>query len=934
MRCRERRSKRALPRIVRSCYRIALRHLTHSWCDLSDLLEQLRIGLANYAIERELGRGGMATVFLAQDLRHGRPVALKVLHPELAASLGPERFQREIRVAARLQHPHILTVHDSGVVEPIPGSGVTPAYWFTMPYVEGESLRSRLDRERQLPIDQALQIAREAARALDYAHQHGVIHRDIKPENILLTEDGSTLVADFGIARALVGEEGLTQTGIAIGTPAYMSPEQASADKSTDARTDVYALGAVLYEMLAGEQPYTGATAQAVILKRFTEPVPSVRTTRPNVPEAVDVAIQRALAPVPADRFASAAEFARAIGSAVTSATAPIQPAERTASAPPSSPSAPTPAKAGKSGKRPRVPVFAAALIVGFLLGLGVLFAWRQSKLSTSAAGAKVLAVLPFENLGDSANAYLADGITNELRGKLSELSTIQVIARGSSAQYRHTTKTPQEIARELGADYLLTATVQWEKRPDGTSRVRVSPELVDVSEGHAPRTKWQQPFDASITDVFQVQADIANQVASALDVALGSGQRQTLTEKPTANLAAYDAYLKGEATQGLIIADANSLKSAITYYEQAVALDSTFAKAWTQLSRAHSSYYFNASPNPASAAAAKHAVEHALALAPGKPETHLANGEYQELVNKDLSAALASYQAGLRVAPEDADLLTSTALAEQSLGKWDDAEKNLEKGRTIDPRSAPTARRLAQTLLRLHRYREGMTETDRALKIAPANLDLIEDKVMLYLAQGDLESARAVIRSVPATVEPTGLVAYLGNYWDLAWVLDDSQQQLLLRLTPSAFDGDRGTWGIVLAQTYYLRGDRARARLYADSARIGFEQVLATIPNDAQRRAFHALALAFTGRRAEAEAEGERATSLLPASQDNYVGSYIQHQLARVYILTGNQNKAMDQLEPLLKMNYYLSPAWLRIDPNFAPLKGNPRFERLIATK
>ena len=876
----------------------------------------------------------MATVFLAQDLRHGRPVALKVLHPELAASLGPERFQREIRVAARLQHPHILTVHDSGVVEPIPGSGGTPAYWFTMPYVEGESLRGRLTRERQLPIEQALQIAREAARALDYAHQHGVIHRDIKPENILLTEDGSTLVADFGIARALVGEEGLTQTGIAIGTPAYMSPEQASADKSTDARTDIYALGAVLYEMLAGEQPYTGATAQAVILKRFTEPVPSVRTTRPNVPEVVDAAIQRALAPVPADRFASAAEFARAIGSAAASAAAPIQPAERTASAAPSNSSATTPATAGKSGKRPRVPVFAAALIVGFLLGLGVLFAWRESRLSTSENGTRVLAVLPFENLGDSANAYIADGITNELRGKLSELSTIQVIARGSSAQYRHTTKTPQEIARELGADYLLTATVQWEKRPDGTSRVRVSPELVDVSEGHAPRTKWQQPFDASITDVFQVQADIANQVASALDVALGSGQRQTLTEKPTANLAAYDAYLKGEATQGLIIADANSLKSAITYYEQAVALDSTFAKAWTQLSRAHSSYYFNASPSPASAAAAKYAVDRALALAPGKPETQLANGEYQELVNKDLPAALASYQAGLRVAPEDADLLTSTALAEQSLGKWDDAEKNLEKGRTIDPRSAPTARRLAQTLLRLHRYREGMAETDRALKIAPANLDLIENKVMLHLAQGDLESARAVIRSVPAAVEPTGLVAYLGNYWDLAWVLDDAQQQLLLRLTPSAFDGDRGTWGIVLAQTYYFRGDRAHARLYADSARIGFEQVLATVPNDAQRRAFHALALAFTGRKAEAEAEGERATTLLPASQDNYVGSYIQHQLARIYILTGNQNKAMDQLESLLKTNYYLSPAWLRIDPNFAPLKGNPRFERLIATK
>jgi TolB-like protein len=874
----------------------------------------------------------MATVFLAQDLRHGRPVALKVLHPELAASLGPERFQREIRVAARLQHPHILTVHDSGVVEPLSRSGGTPAYWFTMPYVEGESLRSRLERQRQLPLDEAFQIAREAARALDYAHQHGVIHRDIKPENILLTEDGTTLVADFGIARALVGDEGLTQTGIAIGTPAYMSPEQASADKSTDARTDIYALGVVLYEMLAGEPPYTGATAQAIMMKRFTEPVPSVRTTRPNVPEAADAAIQRALAPIPADRFGSAADFGRAIGSVATSTMASAT--ERPAPPAPPGPPAVAPPSTSNSGKHRRVPVFAAALIVGFLLGLGVLFAWRQSKLAMPAGGAKVLAVLPFENLGDSANAYLADGITNELRGKLSELGSVQVIARGSSTQYRHTTKAPQEIARELGADYLLTATVQWEKRPDGTSRVRVSPELVEVTEGHAPHTKWQQPFDASITDVFQVQADIANQVASALDVALGSRQRQTLTEKPTANLAAYDAFLKGEATQGLIISDAPTLRNAIGYYEQAVALDSTFAQAWTQLSRAHSGYYFNVAPSLASGAAAKRAVERATALAPGKPETQLALGEYQEFVTKDLAAALSSYEAGLRTAPDNADLLTAASLAEQSLGRWNDAEKHLERGRTVDPRSATNSRRLGQTLLRLHRYGDGMAEVDRALKIAPANLDLIENKVMLYLAQGDLTSARDVLRSVPSTIEPTGLVAYVANYWDLVWALDDSQQQLLLRLAPSAFDGDRGTWGAVLAQTYYMRGDRTRAKIYADSARIGYEETLATAPGDAQRLVFRALMLAILGRKTEAEAGGERAASLLPASRDNYVGSYIQHQLVRIYILTGEPDKAMDQLEALVKTPYYLSPAWLRIDPNFAPLEGNPRFERLIASK
>ncbi len=266
----------------------------------------LRAGLEaaladRYAIERELGRGGMATVYLARDLRHDRPVALKLLHPELAATLGPERFQREIRLAARLQHPHILTVHDSG---DIPRAGGMPLLWFTMPFVEGESLRDRLRRERQLPVEDALRIAREAADALGYAHRHEVIHRDIKPENILLTAEGHSLVADFGIARALGGDDPkLTETGLAVGTPAYMSPEQAAGDRGLDARTDVYSLGAVLYEMLAGEPPYTGATTQAILAKRFTEPPPSVRAVRPSVPEAVDQAIRKALAVVAADRF-------------------------------------------------------------------------------------------------------------------------------------------------------------------------------------------------------------------------------------------------------------------------------------------------------------------------------------------------------------------------------------------------------------------------------------------------------------------------------------------------------------------------------------------------------------------------------------------------------------------------------------------------------
>jgi serine/threonine protein kinase len=241
-----------------------------------------------YTIEHELGRGGMATVYVAQDLKHDRPVALKVLHSELAASLGPERFRREIAVAAKLQHPHILSVYDSGETP-------TGQLWFTMPYVEGESLRDRLRRTKQLSLDDALRITREVAGAIDYAHQRGVVHRDIKPENILLTTQGNALLADFGIARALAGDPSavgtLTQTGTTVGTPQYMSPEQAAGERDVTPQTDIYSLGAVCYEMLTGEPPFTGATARAVIAKLLTERPTRIRTVRDTVPAGIDTAV-------------------------------------------------------------------------------------------------------------------------------------------------------------------------------------------------------------------------------------------------------------------------------------------------------------------------------------------------------------------------------------------------------------------------------------------------------------------------------------------------------------------------------------------------------------------------------------------------------------------------------------------------------------------
>jgi serine/threonine-protein kinase len=891
--------------------------------------ERLRAALVDrYAIERELGRGGMATVYLARDLRHDRPVALKVLHPDLSHALGPERFQREIRLAARLQHPHILTVHDSGE---IPGeTGLGPILWFTMPFVEGESLRDRLRRERQLPLEDALRITREAAQALQYAHEHDVVHRDVKPENLLLTKDGHTLVADFGIARALsagAADGGtltaLTSTGMSVGTPAYMSPEQASAERTVDARTDVYALGCVLYEMLAGEPPYTGATAQQIIVKRFTDPVPSVRRVRPNVPVPIDEAIQKALAPIPADRFAGAAQFAAAVHPVGTPASTPV--VTPTAIAPGLTPSAPAPV----TGRpRRRVPVTALALGLGFLIGLGVLFAWRQNHgaAAADAADAKRVAVLPFQNLGDTADAYFAEGITDAVRGKLTGLPGMFVTASNSSNQYRGTTKSPQEIGRELGVDYLLIGKVRWAKAKEGASRVQVSPELIEV---RSARATWQQPFDAALTDVFKVQGDIAGQVAAALDVALGASQQRALAERPTANLSAYDVYLKGTAARGRG-SDPATLRSAVGHFERAVALDSTFAAAWAGLSEAGSLLHGQAF-SPQLAEQSRSAAERAIALNPRLPEGYRALGDYYRRVVSDGGRATAEYRRGLEIAPSNADLLRVLAYAEQNRGQWESSLEHLTRSQQLDPRSVLTAQGLTTTLVTLRRYPEALAAADRALALEPADLNTIENKAMAYLGQGNLAEARAVLAEPPAGVDLPSFVAFVGTYQDLYWVLNEEQQALLRRLPPGPFDNDIALWGLALAGAWEVRGDLKRARAYADSARIALEQQLRANPADQQRHALLGVTLAYLGRRDEAIRLGEQVMKNLPLSKDATLAPYLHHQVARSYILLGEPDKALDLLEPLLRIPYYLSPGWLRVDPTFDPIRKHPRFQRLL---
>ncbi len=866
--------------------------------------DELATSLAGrYVLERELGRGGMATVYLAHDVRHDRPVALKVLHPDLANALGPERFEREIRLAARLQHPHILTVHDSG--------DCAGQLWFTMPFVEGETLRDRLAREKQLPVEDAIRIAREAADALDYAHRHGVVHRDIKPENILLP-DGHALVADFGIARAPDdGGAHLTQTGTSVGTAAYMSPEQAAGERGVDGRSDIYSLAIVLYEMLAGETPFAAATPQATIARRFTDTPTPLRAIRDTVPEAVEGAVQKALARTTADRFATARQFADALapatftlhGSAVHS----------------------------KPNRRPVMSPF-AMLAIGILIGLGVFFAWRrwESPAPASDSGMRRLAVLPFENLGDSADAYFADGVTDAVRGKLTALHGLEVIARASSEQYRGHDKSPQQIADELGVRYLLTGTVRWARSPDGTSRVQVSPELVDAGGGTA-RNEWQQSFNAPLTDVFEVQADIAGRVASALDVALGAEDQQQLAERPTQNLAAYDLYLKGEALVGN---DLPSLQRAISLYEQAVKLDPGFGMAWARLAYRLAMENTRTSAVPR-LAAMDSALARAQALAPHSAATYQAR-TMVAVARNDTAAMNTILREGIARHPADPDLLRGIGLIQlrdlTNRARVDSGLANMQRALTVDPRSVRTLRSLGATYDALHRWPEAREQYRRALDVAPGDLRSIESLTYTYLAEGDLAGAQHVLDGTPPTLDRELLLAQTTIYQDRYWILTRAQQDTVLKLPAAPFDGDPGSRALVHAEIHYLRGDTSLARSWGDSAQRLFATALRSRPSNPEYLGLRGIALAYAGRYREAAQVGKEAITAAQANARLGIPEYVQNLAARSHVLAGEYDEALDLLEQLHDKMDFTTSGWLRIDPEWAPLHGNPRFEKLIA--
>jgi eukaryotic-like serine/threonine-protein kinase len=708
---------------------------------VTGLLERLSSTLASrYRLDRELGQGGMARVFLAHDLKYEREVAVKVLRPDLAAEVGAGRFLREIQIAARLHHPHILPLYDSDQMDDL--------VFYVMPYIKGESVKQRISRERQLPVGDALQIAREVADALSYAHGAGVVHRDIKPGNILL-DAGHAVVADFGIARAI--GTGDTTTGHVVGTPAYMSPEQVEDSKYLDARTDIYSLGCVLYEMLTGEPPFRGSTLTAVIANRLSSPAPSPRAFRELIPEAVDAAVRKAMATVPADRFSTASQFADALSPPAT-----------------------------------------VAIAVGA----------AQAIQEVSDAG-KSVAVLPFENMStDPENEYFSDGITDDIIMQLSKVSALKVISRTSSMQYKKTNKKITQIADELGVGAVLEGSVR-----RAGQRVRI---VVHLVEPKTEKHLWGDTFDRQLADIFEVQSEVAQQITGALKLALSPEEKERVEKKATGDVDAYNMYLLGRFHANKW-AEADVLKGT-EYFQAAIAKDPAYAVAYAGLADAYEllSIGFSSKPPAEYLAQAKAMALKALEMDDSLAEAHTSLAYARWLGDLDWVGAEKEFKRALEL--KSSYVMAHEWYAEYlvSLGRNDEAVAEIKRAQQLDPLAVPVTRAVGWVLYFARRYAEAGEELRKALAM---NADFLGARLVLWwvqVAEGQFEAA---ITDIKREMEKPGLKTVkklMLAYTNAAAGNREEASGLLWELEAKLQSEDR--LALMAAMVYSALGEKDRA--------------------------------------------------------------------------------------------------------------------------
>src|SRR5438445_629739 len=769
---------------------------------MGDVLARLQSALGDaYRIEKELGGGGMSRVFLAQERELERQVVVKVLPPEMAAGLNAERFRREIQLAASLQHPHIVPLLAAGHADDL--------VYYTMPLIEGESLRAKLAREGELPINETTRILCDVADALAYAHEHRVVHRDIKPDNVLIARHHA-VVTDFGVAMA---------------TPS------------------------------GGVTP-TGAVSVERPLRR------SWRTWE-------------------------------------------------------------------------RWPVYVGMVALGLLAGFGVVARFHARSGPNRAAARKMLVVLPFANLGRPEDEYFADGMTEELTARLAGLHGLGVIGRTSAVQYKKTTKTIPQIGQELGVAYILEGTVRWEKPPQGTSRVRVTPQLIRVSDASHV---WANVYDAVLADVFDVQSSIATQVAETLDVTLLAPERQALGVRPTANLEAYDSYLRGEDYDARQYREEDA-HLAVRMYQRAVQLDPKFALAYAALARAHLflSWIFDQTGELPKAQAA---LGRAQQLGPELAETHLALGYYYYWGSRDYDRALEQFGWVRERQPNDPDVISAIGYIRRRQGRWAEAVSNLIRAAELDPRSHSLFFDLGQTYRLMRRYSEAERALGRAISLAPEVPGYYAQRADLYLMQdGNATRAGQVLQQAGNTFDPARILAdpIAGEYRERVRVLAADYHDALTHLTLQAVGGDSALYYLTKAEFYGVKNDIPAAHAYYDSACVVLAaKMAARPPNKAsgQQPVETQLALAYAGlgRKADAIRLGQEGAQLVPVSRDALAGPRAVLDLVEIYVRTGEYDAALDQLEYLLSIPSPVSLPLLRVDPLYTPLRGNPRFERLVA--
>ena len=632
----------------------------------------------------------MSRVFLAEETALQRKVVIKVLPAELAAEVNAERFRREIQLAAKLQHPYIVPVLATGMASGLP--------YFTMPFVEGESLRARLQKTGEFPVPEVIAIMRDVLEALAYAHECGVVHRDIKPENVLLARNHAH-VADFGVAKALSAstnaQSGLTSLGVALGTPAYMAPEQAMADPTTDHRADLYAVGAMAYEMLTGYQVFSQRSPQAMLAAHATEPPEPVEKRRPNIPAPLAALVMRLLEKRPADRVQSANDALTMLASATT----------------PSGGMAPTAQYATASEKTPSQN--RAGLWTAVAIGIAVAvaaggYAVKQRR-ATSAADASSqnpsIAVMPFENMsGDPKNDYLGDGLSEELIGGLSRVKGLQVAARTSSFAFKGKNEDVRSIGSKLGVNSVLGGSVR-----RAGNKLRVSVQLTNVSTGY---NLWSETYDREMSDVFAVEDDISKAIVTALEVRLAGAAPTTTLPQKTRDPEAYDLYLKGRyewQQRGLHLPDAER------FFKSAIARDSNFAMAWSGLADTYAAMASWGYITPRQAMSLAPAMaRHAVALDSSVADTHMSLG-------------------------------FSECTLEQ---RFDDALLELKRAIELNPGLGTAHYLYSLCLIKSGRFREALPEGLLAQKLEPLNAQYAVAPAAAYHDLGLPDSALAVLRT------------------------------------------------------------------------------------------------------------------------------------------------------------------------------------------